>query len=70
MDNFSELIKNAIAEGDFLETAMREAAIVIALVKEKWTQAERLLVVPPYLFRTMAGSLGLQYRSLYWAGVR
>ena len=24
----------------------------------------------PYLFCTMAGSLGLQYLSLYWAGVR
>ena len=24
----------------------------------------------PYLFCTMAGSFGFQYRSLYWAGVR
>ena len=24
----------------------------------------------PYLFCTMAGSLGLQYLSLYWTGVR
>ena len=26
MDNFSELLKNAIAEGDDLESAMRKAA--------------------------------------------
>ena len=30
MDNFSELIKNAIAEGDNLESAMRKAAIIMA----------------------------------------
>lgn len=24
----------------------------------------------PYLFCTMAGSFGFQYRSLYWAGVK
>ena len=104
MDNFSELIKNAIAEGDNLESAMRKAAIIMAkesvesllkseltamlgydkyesdgknsgdsrngsyertvqtslgpltisvprdrnaLVKRKWTQAERLLVTSP-----------------------
>ena len=30
MDNFSELIKNAIAEGDNLESAMRKAALLMA----------------------------------------
>lgn len=30
MDNFSELIKNAIAEGENLESAMRKAAIIMA----------------------------------------
>ena len=30
MDNFSELIKNAIAEGDNLESAMRKVAIIMA----------------------------------------
>ena len=29
MDNFSELIKNAIAEGDNLESAMRKAALLM-----------------------------------------
>ena len=30
MDNFSELLKNAIAEGDDLESAMRKAAATAA----------------------------------------